>query len=345
MGNLPNSSEVAKHLEQNKPLSGTGTCTPLFKMNVVVLTPDEALLRGLEVVGFTEQRQNRVKKKRNLARFRTHFSADPGVYAVLLTRLQTTSNDKAKLDFETLGVYKTIKYFFMAIHFLACYPKLNEGEGLFGVCEKTYRVWVWKIVGNISSLKPEIILWPASWGNPDSENNDQTIFIITVDGVHCRIEEPTHESFSENTKYYSHKFKSAALDYEIGVSIFEDKIVWVAGPYEAGKPDITIFRHKLKQKILDSREASGVNHRAIGDKGYRGEREVLSVPSSQDTPRVRYFKSRALSRHETANARLKCFECLDETFRHGEAKHQQCFDSAAVIVQLQFENGSPLFRV
>ena len=90
---------------------------------------------------------------------------------------------------------------------------------------------------------------------------------------------------------------------------------------------------------------SGVNHRGIADRGYQGESALLTVPSSQDTDEVRYFKQRALSRHENFNGRLKNFDCLEERFRHSIKKHKCCFDAAAVIVQLQLENGSPLFVV
>ncbi|CAB9527368.1 unknown protein [Seminavis robusta] len=251
----------------------------------------------------------------------------------------------------------------MSIYFLACYPTEEQAEGKFGCSDRTWRNWVWEIVEKIALLKPEIIVWPTKWNNPDNpeDPDSETIFIITVDGTHCRIEEPTHEAFSENTKYYSHKFKSAAYDYEVALSVFEDRCVWVAGPYPAGTPDITIFRHKLKAKILESRAASGVMHRAIGDKGYRGERGVLSIVSSADTDAVRKFKARVLSRQEVFNSRLKCFDVLEDCFRHtglpgdkgparyrevtgSEVKHQLCFDSCAVICQLQLECGFPLFR-
>lgn len=314
----------------------------------VVLTPNEVLHRGLLVVGFEAARQNSVRRKKNLSRFRRHYAADPAIYAILLVRLQTTEREKAKLTFDKVGKETTLNYFFMAINLLANYPKEESAEATFKISDRTWRKWAWQIVEKVSLLKPEIIVWPERWSNPDNQQDDapETIFIITVDGVHCPIEEPTHNDFSENTIYYSHKFNSAALDYEIALSVYEDKCVWASGPYPAGKNDISVFRHRLKDKISESRQKSGVDHHAIGDKGYRGERELLSVPSSQDTPEVRAFKSRALSRHETFNARLKNFECLDETFRHRDLiKHQWCFDACTVIVQLQLENGSPLFRV
>jgi DDE superfamily endonuclease len=330
----------------------------------VVLTPDEVLKRGLKLVGFTDTQIGRVKEKKNQSRFRTHYGAHPLVYAVLLTRLQETTDENARLEFDTtsrkgrLLVDQTLKYLFMAIHFLSCYPTEEQAEAIFTVCDKTYRYWVWHIVEKIALLKDEVICWPESWNNADNEEDpiSQTIFTITVDGTHCRIQEPTHEDFSENTRYFSHKFKSAAYDYEIAISIFDERVVWAAGPYPAGTNDITIFRHKLKDKILESQAHSGVQHHAIGDKGYRGEREIVSVPSSHDKPEVRTFKARALARHETFNARLKNFDCLEERFRHtghprrkevsgAEVKHQWCFNAILVICQLQIENGFPLFSV
>jgi hypothetical protein len=253
---------------------------------------------------------------------------------------------------------QTLKYFFMSIHFLSCYPTEEQAEAIFKVCDRTYRHWVWYMVEKIARLKDEVICWPESWNNADNTEDpiSQTIFAITVDGTHCRIQEPTHENFSENTRYFSHKFKCAAYDYEIAISVFEGQVVWAAGPYPAGTNDITIFRHKLKDKILESQAWSGVQHRAIGDKGYRGEREIVSVPSSHDKDEVRKFKARALARHETFNSRMKNFDCLEDRFRHtghprrkevtgSEVKHQWCFNAVLVICQLQIENGFPLFMV
>lgn len=312
-----------------------------------VLTPDEILHKGLLAVKYSEKQLKRVGKKKNLARFRNSYTSDPIVYADLFYRLQTTSILEALLDCDALGREKTLNYFFMALNLLSCYPTELEAERnfVFEPCDRTFREHGWAIVKKISMLAPDIIVWPDDWGNPEKEDNtDETIFVITVDGTHCPIEEPPHEDFSENTKFFSHKFHGAGLDYELGISIFEQKCVWVAGPYPAGTPDITIFRKRLKDKILEDRVRSGVKHRCLGDRGYRGERDVLSIPSSQDTPEVRDFKGRALSRHETFNGRLKFFDSLDEKFRHGIEKHRDCFYACAVIVQLQLDNGFFLFQ-
>lgn len=310
------------------------------------LTPDKILFHGLVYAGFPEKRQKSVRRKKNLSRFRSHYSADPVVYSVLWEMLQSTDSDDARISFEKVGVKQTLEYFFMTIHYLSCYPTENEGESKYFKCDRTIRNWLWNyFIPKIGALKPEVICWPDSFGNPDKPDAGEPIWILTVDGVHCSIEEPPHENFSENTIYYSHKYNGAGLDYEIAMSIFTQDCIWAIGPYPAGKNDISVFRHKLKQKIEEARLRSGVKHRGIADRGYRGERDFLSVPSSQDTAAVRDFKARALSRHETFNGRLKNFDCLDERFRHGIEKHKLCFDACVVICQLQLETASPLFAV
>jgi hypothetical protein len=194
-----------------------------------------------------------------------------------------------------LGVEKTLNYFLMAIYLLSKYPTEEQAESFFslGSSDRTWRTHAWAFVGKSAALYPEIVIWPDWWGNPEDPGRE-TRNIVTVDGTHCMIEEPTFDDFSENKKFYSHKFHTAGLDYEVALSIFEPKCVWVAGPYPAGTNDITIIRHKLMQKMLDARAESGVDYRAIGDRGYRGEPHLLSVPSLQDAEEVRDFKGRAL---------------------------------------------------
>jgi hypothetical protein len=52
------------------------------------------------------------------------------------------------------------------------------------------------------------------------------------------------------------------LAYEVGVSVYHDKIVRVNGPFPAGQKDLRIFRKEngLMSKIPDG-------HRTIGDEG------------------------------------------------------------------------------
>ena len=242
----------------------------------VVFTPHEILEHGLKVVGFDENRISRVGMKKNLSRFRSNYVGHPRVYADLFHRLQTTSIAGARVDCSVLGIEKTLNYFLMSIYFLANYPTEEKMESLmsFGPSDRTFRKHAWDFIKKISLLHHEIIVWPEWWGNEDKPDGDETQFILTVDGTHCLIEEPSLDDFMEQKKYYSHKFKTAGLDYEVALSIFEPKCVWIRGPYPAGKNDISIFRHKLKDKMLESRKASKVDYMGIGDRGYRGEEDL-----------------------------------------------------------------------
>ena len=126
--------------------------------------------------------------------------------------------------------------------------------------------------------------------------------------------------------------------YELAVSVYHNKLVWMNGPFPAGKPDITIFREEggLKDKIPDGK-------RVIGDKGYRGEKDIMALPNAHDTEEVRMFKGRARARQEGFNAKVKNFNALEHRFQHKIEKHQTAFEAACVICQYQLENGSALF--
>lgn len=166
------------------------------------------------------------------------------------------------------------------------------------------------------------------------------MFLLTVDGVHCQIHEPMHPTKSKDSSYYSHKFKRSALNYELGISVYDNALVWLNGPTKASEHDITLFRSQngLKTMIPEGK-------RVIADRGYNSKREtaVLSTPNSSDPAEVRKFKSRARARHESFNAKIKNFRVLAECFRHNINYHSTVFEAICVICQYQLENGSPLF--
>lgn len=297
---------------------------------LLILTGNEVLRKGLLLVGFSRKRQKNVKREKNLDRFSSHFGIRfPGVYAVLWEMLQTTDNADIRVDNAT---EKDFEHFLWALHFLAVYPTENQCEATFDASDRTVRKYVWIFIEKIARLLPEVIFWPDEW---DSE------FIITVDGVHCLINEPGHGEWSKNPKYYSHKFKKSGLTCEIAISIFHQACVWINGPYRAGRNDTSVFNAGLKGKM----EQDAPGKLCIADLGYKGNKHIIANPSSHDIKEVREFKSRALARHESFNGKMKVFEILEKRFRHDLAKHQHCFYAVAVIAQLELENGSPLFDV
>jgi hypothetical protein len=77
------------------------------------------------------------------------------------------------------------------------------------------------------------------------DENDE-IFILSVDGVDCSINEPRK---IPSAKWYAHKFNGPGLSYELGISIYDNYLVWIRGPERAG--DLEAFRapNGLKSKI------------------------------------------------------------------------------------------------
>lgn len=150
-----------------------------------------------------------------------------------------------------------------------------------------------------------------------------------MDGTDFKIRQPT--KFWKG--WYSHKFNSAGLRYEVGIAIQSGDIVWVSGPFPPGKfPDLKIFRLGLKSIL----EAAG--ERAEADDGYKGEPMTIELPQEgcfyPDFEEQRLIKSKVRSRHETVNGHLKNFGCLSQRYRHKLYKHKFCFGAVSTIVQI-----------
>jgi DDE superfamily endonuclease len=77
-------------------------------------------------------------------------------------------------------------------------------------------------------------------------------FLISVDSTHCQIKEPWNEP---SLQWYSHKFNKAGLNNKIAVDLYESKVVWIHGPFPAGKNDISIYRREggLQSKIPEAK--------------------------------------------------------------------------------------------
>jgi DDE superfamily endonuclease len=299
---------------------------------MLILTDDEVLAKGLLLVGFCAVRQARVDEETNEARFTDHFGSTPQVYAQLWEDLQTTDVDEARIDAPNEADFN---YFMSAIHFLTKYPSESERAGIFGRCERSCREWGWFYIRKISLLQEKKIGWPEHWvdGNPDLP-----YFLISVDGTHCSYHEVKHPVLPYDPQMYSHKTNKPALAYEVALSVYESKVVSVRGPFKASVNDKTTFDAHLRERIP-------IGSVGIADRGYRGAHN-LSTPNQYDEAAVKDFKSRARARQESVFTRIKRFLAVRDQFRHQDIeKHKWSFVAVCVIVQYQFENGSPLTDV
>lgn len=307
---------------------------------ITSFTTDEIISYGLELIGYSTYRQQRVKRKSLVKNFKRMYGSHPDVYQAIWKDLQKIKDLEYRL---VVGKdpWKDLKYFLIGVHFLRKYSDDNDASNRFGCCDRSLRDHKWRIVKSIQHLKQKKIRWPKEWQADASQNTkfgDIPVFIASVDGVHCLIQEPSHGRWSKNPAYYSHKFKKAALAYEIALSVFQNRVVSINGPFPAATNDATMFKGGLRDKIPP-------NRLAIVDNGYKGTDVKASKPNPLDSKELRKFKSRARSRQECFNSRIKTFKCLKDEFRHGESKHKICFEAVVVICQYQLEHGSPLFDV
>lgn len=151
---------------------------------------------------------------------------------------------------------------------------------------------------------------------------------MSLDGTDFRIEEPT----PFDRKWFSYKFKSAGLRYEVGLAIKTGKIVWLYGGFPCGQyNDLMIAREKLIN-FLQPQE------KVLADKGYRDPRFIL--PNDENAARHKFI----MSRHETINKRFKQFNALLDRFRHGPEKHPSVFYAVGNVLSKVLEE-EPLYSV
>jgi len=349
-------------------------------MVVYIYTADQVRRIGLKILGVDRHRQKRQSAKSNLADFKAHYGVDPIVCAQMWEDLQTTTIAAAQIDAKSSynrNSGANLKNFLRGFHFLMRYGTELERKVSSGNARNTVRKWTWFFVEKIAALKGlkvscvrrtsanELrlvdflslllcficstccrslllqIVWPQHWS---------TNFIISVDGVHCKIPEPKHPTLSKDPSFYSHKSNSAGLNYELALSLTEPKLVWLKGPLPAGaNPDLGVYQNKHPQlgeagEALKNKIPTG--KKAITDGGYSDRKDPkLSQPNSHDTEELRTFKARARMRQEAFHSRLKRFHCLTDVFRHGIDRHGVCFEAVAVICAYEMELVSPIWSM
>ena len=166
--------------------------------------------------------------------------------------------------------------------------------------------------------------------------------LISVDCIDCKITEPWPMN-SESKKWFSEKYKCAAVRYEIGVSILGGDIVWINGPFLPGKlNDHTIFLRKGLASLLEEHE------RVEADNGYQHLDPKYCKSKSGVTHKEvnQGMRNTVRARHELVNRRIKNFHAIRNAFSAKQiAKHQHMFVTAAVLVQISFELGENNYAV
>lgn len=107
-------------------------------------------------------------------------------------------------------------------------------------------------------------------------------------------------------RFRSFKFRKNGLRYLIAVCIKTGSIVWIDGPFPAGKyNDLLCLRWSLLAFSDDKEQIEG-------DDGFIGEcpKHVKCPGSFTAEPAKAAMQQRVRNRHETVNKRMKQFTCL-----------------------------------
>ena len=154
----------------------------------------------------------------------------------------------------------------------------------------------------------------------DGTGSPANVF-VSIDGTDFRIREP--HPFEPG--WFSIKYKAAAVKYEVGVCIATGWIVWLFGPFRAGKNDLMVAQRGVDLIVEDG-------ERYIADKAYKSESAVNPYDAWNHDDRL--YMRVVRGRHETINRLFKQFKSIANTFRRDPAKHGLFMYSIANIIQI-----------
>ena len=163
---------------------------------------------------------------------------------------------------------------------------------------------------------------------------------MTVNGTDFRI--PQKGAATKGNAFESHKKYAgkSARRYKLGVDILAGNLVWIQGPYPAGKYT------EIKKFIKVLRNFLEPGERVKADEGYRGHPDKIKCLGNDVNPVENWaMQGRVRACHKTLNGRLKNWGILSQVYCHHIMMHGNVFRACAVVTQLTIQDGEPLFEV
>ena len=295
---------------------------------VLLIHPNHLVFNGLNAVKVDAETQGRRCEARNVEQFKSIFGKHP----VHLARVWRDLQLHGIMDVGELGMHESFMGFMLGNNYLKTYANLHLQGALFSMPKNKMAELRWIFIEKIAELAPHKIRMPteAEWA--------AVKMLLGVDGTHTKTNEPRDDEMRRNPKNFSYKNNFAGLNYQIAVHLFKDQISY----FNTGDPgsvhDMTAMRNEFIGLLPEGA-------RVVADSGYTGktveEKKLFAVKNPFDTDDVKAFKSRARSRQETINKRLKDYACMNHCWTDGVERHRIAFAACLVLVQYAIEDTSP----
>lgn len=297
-------------------------------------SPTSLLSFGLKIAGFGKERQ-RCRKELSVQRFRAHYGVSHEAIAHLIEDLRKHQPEEVV----------EVTLLLMGVYWLKVYTTEEVMAGRWGYDEKYCREHSRKYVLRIAALKPVKITFRGL---------DPRCKYVPVDGVHVRTQE---FRCNPSSSWWSVKHNGPGVGFEVCCDpTNKGRILHATRAAPAGVHDLTRFRggkkndkKNWKKDSLYFKLPDGV--KAVGDSGYAGQPDKVVVTTEAHAAATKQLFARMKSMQETCFKRMKHFNVLSTTFRHGAGtsdklqKVGDAFDAIAVLTQYDIEHGHPLFKV
>ena len=283
------------------------------------LTLDKVLKLGLLCVNYIIRNQEQVSAAKKLKKFRSHFGVGPAAVVAFIKDLPTQEGNNFLLH-----------DFFMALSFAKSYNTREVHGDNWNMCADKVKKNVERYFKKLQSMKNKKIYIGGF--------KDDTEYVYTIDGVHMSTRE---NRINPTSKVYSHKFNGPGITYEVGIAIWESRLLWIKGPFVASTHDAKMCR---SDGGVNDEKLQG--KRGVGDSAYK-KIPSMTVHREGHSKEMTNFINRVRARHESFYNKIKVFGILAHKFRgswNKREEHKIFFEGLAVLVQYDMENGHPLME-
>ena len=306
--------------ESPPPLDVVNVHYPLPLRNLESTTVADVMFYGLHYAGFDSTRQQRNNSTRRIGWFKSFYGVEPTTVSPFFQDLKNEYPDV------------NLKIALMTLQWFYLYPTYPVLSGQWKWCEEFIGSNVVDYGFKMASVGRKKIVFELR----DSVQIGRTVDCSTFMIFEMRLD--------PSSKWFDYKTHSCCLKYEFCLAIYEDRVVWINGPFPPSIHDVTVFRGGNADESEDAWDHNslyfklGGDEQCIADSGYAGEPKCV-LTKEEHSNEFKEFSSRAKNRQETFHWRLKAFNILGGRFRHGKNTlhrmklHKMAVEAVAGIVQ------------